>query len=375
MSTLHHRWSRECVVALATAALVISISGCGSSSDSNNGDGTASADVAAAKALVAKYSLPMTDVHLPPLENKPAPGKKVAIVVNSTPGALSLKDGVVAAAQALGWTAVPLVYDAAKPTGLTDAFAQAVDDAPDAVVTSALNQSDYAQAAASLKEKGIPVVTSTDTDPVEAPVIANVSDSASWAESGRVAAAYVISKLGAKASVAMFNIPSFPILKVYEDAFRDEYRSLCAGCHYESHPVQPGDIGTKVPTQVVSAVQRTPSINVALMGFGAVATGVSGALASAGLSDVKVLGISASIDNITALSKGTEEMWVGFPLTTLGWKSIDALARYFNHESLDVTTTVQTPIQVLTKANVGAHPELPEVVDYPEIFKKLWLIE
>jgi ribose transport system substrate-binding protein len=375
MSTLHHRWYRKCLVALATPALVFTISGCGPNSSANNGDSTATADVAAAKALMEKYSAPMTDVHLPPLEKKPAPGKKVAIVVNSTPGSLSLKDGVVAAAEALGWTAIPVIYDAAKPTGLIDAFAQAVDDAPDGVVTTALNQSDYAQAAASLKEKGIPVVTSTTTDPVSAPVIANVSNSASWAESGRSAAAYVVAKLGGKASVAMFNIPSFPILKVYEDAFRDEYHSLCADCHYESHPVQPGDIGTKVPTQVVSAVQRTPSINVALMGFGAVSTGVSGALASAGLNDVKVLGISASMDNITALSKGTEEMWVGFPLQTLGWKSVDALARYFNNEPVEVATTVQTPIQILTKDNVADHPELPEVVDYAGIFKKLWLVE
>ncbi len=374
MHRLHHRWTRQCPVALAAAALVITVAGCGSSSGGSGGGASSGADVAAGKALVEKYSAPMTSVDLPALKSTPAPGKKVAIVVNSTPGSLTLKDGAKAAAEALGWTAVPIIYDAAKPTGLTDAFAQAVDDSPDGVITTALNQSDYAQAAGSLKKKGIPVVTSTTTDPIKAPVIANVSNSDSWALSGQLAAAYVIDKLGDKASVAMFNIPSFPILKVYENAFKDEYKSLCPDCHYESHPVQPGDIGTKVPTQVVSAVQRTPTINVALMGFGAVSTGVSGALASAGLNDVKVLGISASAENLTALTKGTEEMWVGFPLATLGWKSVDALARHFNNEPVEAATTTKTPVRILTKSNVGDGATLPEVVDSSGIFKKLWQV-
>lgn len=374
MHRLRNRSSYKYVVALATAALVLGASACSNSSGSGGKSDGSGADVAAAKELVTKYSAPMTSVHLPALKKRPEAGKKIAIVVNSTPASVSVKDGAVAASKVLGWTAVPIVYDAAKPTGLTDAFAQAVDVAPDGVLTTGLNQTDYAQAAGTLKKNGIPVVASATTDTVAPPVIANVSNTESWADSGRVAAAYVIAKLGDKASVAMFNIPSFPVLEAYEKAFKREYHSLCPDCHYESNPVQPGDIGTKVPTQVVSAVQRTPSINVALMGFGAVSTGVSGALASAGLNDVKVLGISASMDNLTALSKGTEEMWVGFPLQTLGWKSVDALARYFNKESVDIATTAQTPLQILTKQNVGDKPALPEVAGYPEIFKKLWLI-
>lgn len=374
MYPLHPSRSRTYQVACATAALAIVLTSCSNGSGSGSGSDDSAADTESAAALVEKYSAPMTEVNLPPLTRKPDAGKEVAIVVNSTPGSLSLSDGATAAAEALGWTAVPIIYDAAKPTGLTDAFAQAVDESPDAVITTALNQSDYAQAAGTLKAMGIPVVTSTTTDPVDAPVIANVSNSDSWAESGRAAAAYVVSDLGNKASVAMFNIPSFPILDVYEKAFKDEFHSLCPGCHYESNPVQPGDIGTKVPTQVVSAVQRDPSINVALMGFGAVSTGVSGALASAGLTEVEVLGISPSMDNIAALSSGTEAMWVGFPLQTLGWKSVDALARHFNGEPVDVATTAQTPFQILTKDNVGKNPELPEVVDYPDIFRKLWQV-
>jgi ribose transport system substrate-binding protein len=289
MCLLHHRRSRKHLVALATATL-IGVSACSNGSSPDAKPEGSRADVAAAKALVGEYSGPMTSVDLPPLQKKPKPGKKLAIVVNSTAGALSVKDGAVAAAKVLGWTAVPIVYDAAKPTGLTDAFAQAVADAPDAVVTLALNQTDYAQAAATLKKKGIPVITSSTTDPVAPPVIANVSNGDSWAESGRVAAAYVVAKLGDKVSVAMFNLPSFPVMAAYEKAFKDEYHSLCADCHYESNPVQAGDIGTKVPTQVVSAVQRTPSINVAVMGFGPVSTGVPGALASAGLKNVKIVG-------------------------------------------------------------------------------------
>jgi ribose transport system substrate-binding protein len=354
--------------------MVLAGSACSSSAASDTG-GSGGADTDAAKATVVKYSKPMTAVNLPPLAKTPEPGKKIIFVVNNLPESGYIADGAVAAGELLGWDVKKIVYDVASPTGVTAAFAQAVDESPDGVMTNATNTSDYAAAAKALAEKNIPVVTSNTTDPIAAPIIANVADPEQYKRAGMIVAAYAVAQKGDKASVAMFNIPSFPILQVYETAFKDEFLRLCPTCHYESHAVQAGDIGTKVPAQVVSAVQRTPSINFASMGFGAVGTGVSAALASAGLNDTKIIGIQPTTENLNALKSGTEDMWVASPITGMGWKSIDAFARYFNRESVGVATTAELPFVIITKAN--AHDYLPraELPDYESVFKRIWLIQ
>jgi ribose transport system substrate-binding protein len=367
---------RRRVVACAMAAGVILVAGCGSDSDSDGSGSGAGADTAAAKAMVAKYGEPLTSVDLAPLEKTPEPGKSIIFVSNNIPESQYLAEGSIAAAELLGWTAKNIVYDAASPTGLTAAFGQALEEAPDGVITNATNATDYAAAAKGFLEANIPVVTSNTTDPIEAPVVANVADPAQYELAGKIAASYAVAQEGDNASVAMFNIPSFPILEVYETAFKDEFLRLCPSCHYESHAVQAGDIGTKVPAQVVSAIQRTPSINFASMGFGAVGTGVSGALASAGLKDTKIIGIQPTTENLTALSSGTEEMWLASPITGMGWKSVDALARYFNDEDVDAATTAQVPFVIVTKDNAEEYMPRAEVNggDYEDVFKPIWLI-
>lgn len=364
----------------SVVAGVLIVAGCSSGSDTTgSGNGSTAgptADTAAAKALVSQYSAPLAEVDLPALKTKPDAGKKIIIVTNNIPESQYLADGAIAAAELLGWSAENIVYDAASPTGLTAAFGQAVEKAPDGVMTNATNVTEYAAAAQALADSNIPVVTSNTTDPIAAPIIANVADPDQYKLAGKIAASYAVAQQGDKASVAMFNIPSFPILQVYETAFKDEFLRLCPNCHYESHAVQAGDIGTKVPAQVVSAVQRTPSINFAAMGFGAVGTGVSGALASAGLTDTKIIGIQPTEENLTALSSGTEEMWLASPITGMGWKSVDALARHFNGEPTDVATTATLPFVVVTKDNAEQNLPRAEVDggDYDSVFAPLWLV-
>jgi ribose transport system substrate-binding protein len=362
------------------AAGVVVVSGCGSDSDSGGSSGSGGslgADTAAAEAMVAKYGEPLTSVDLPPLTKTPEPGKKVIFVTNNIPESQYLAEGAVAGAELMGWEAENITYDAASPTGLTAAFQQALDEAPDGVMTNATNATDYAAAAKGFADAGIPVVTSNTTDPVEAPIIANVADPSQYELAGKIVASYVVAQKGDEASVAMFNIPSFPILEAYETAFKDEFLRLCPDCHYESHAVQPGDIGTKIPSQVVSAIQTDPSINFASMGFGAVGTGVSGALASAGITDTKIIGIQPTTENLEALSSGTEDMWLASPITGMGWKSVDALAREFNGEPVDVATSAQVPFVIVTKDNADDYKPRAEVNggDYEDVFKPIWQID
>lgn len=371
--------------AVAATTFVAVLAGCSSSGGSKSQSGSTSpggtsagtagdkANVAEAKAVVAKWEAPPS-FNLNPLKSAPPRGKRIALVYNNV--STDILNGAEEAAQALGWTAIPIQYDTASATGLVDAFAKAVQENPDGVMTTGANATEYAQAAKQFAAKNIPVVTNSSDDamPFKPPVIANTNDPAQVELSGRITAAYVVAKKGADANVALYNIPSISVLKVYENAFKAEYLRLCPSCKYKSIAVQAGDIGTKVPAQVVSTIQTDPKINFLVMGFGAVATGVPGALRTAGISGIKIVGEAPVLPNIENLTNGSEDMYVAFPLHGLGWKGIDALARYFNKESADIDTTAPQAFQILTKANTAGPAALPEVDKYQAYFKDLWQV-
>jgi len=346
-----------------------STSRAGSSAVAETGAGANTTDAAS---TVAKYSKPLTSFNLSPLTSAPPRGKKIVFVGNNTPNVHAIMVGAQAAAKALGWNLTPITFDPSKPTGTQDAFEQAVQDHPDAVVTAGEDQSQFAQTAKELVANNIPVVVSATTDTVGAPIIANVTDAEQTALAGRITANYVVAQKGSHADVAMFNVPSFSILKTYETAFKTEYLRLCPGCKYKSVPVQIADIGTKVPAQVVSTLQTDPKINVAVMGFGTISLGVGAALRAAGITGVKIVGETPAVDNIAALTNGTEDMWVAYPLYGMGWKSMDALARNFTGESAAIDTSAPTPFQILTKTNAPHPAGAPEVADYQNYFKQLW---
>jgi ABC-type sugar transport system substrate-binding protein len=357
-------------------ACVAALAACGDSDDSgsNGASGGGDALVDEAKTLAAEYEQPQETFNLPPLESAPPTGKTVAVVVNNIPESHEILVGAQEAAEALGWTTIPIVYDPSTPTGMQDAFAKAVDENPDGVITQAADTTAYAQAAEAFAAKDIPVVTSNTTDEVKPPIVANVTDAEQVAVAGRLTAAYVVAEKGADANVAIFNVPSFSILQAYESAFEEEFSRLCPDCDFKSVPVQPGDIGTKVPAQVVSTVQTNPDINVAVMGFGAVSLGVAPALKGAGITSVDIVGEAPAIGNVEALIKGDEKMWIAFPLRGIGWKSIDALARFYVTGSAEDATSAPMPYQILTEANVSEPAALPEVADYQQQFKDLWQV-
>jgi ribose transport system substrate-binding protein len=364
---------------IGAAASIVVVAGCSSSGGGTSPTGSGSAagggsgaKIAEAKAFSAKYAAPMKTFYLTPLTSAPEHGKKIVFVGNNTPNVHSEMVGAGEAVKALGWNLTPIVFDPSKPTGTDDAFAQAVAANPDGVITAGQDLSTFSKAAKEFKAKHIPVIISASADPVTPPVIANVNNGAQFDLAGRITANYVVAQKGKEADVAMFNVSSYTSLARYEAAFKTEYLRLCPTCKYKSVQVQIGDIGTKVPAQVVSTVQSDPKINFAVMGFGTISTGVPAALRTAGVSNVKIVGELPGVENISSLLNGSEDMWVGAPLYGLGWKAVDALARYFTKDPVGISTAAPTPYQTVTKANAPRPAALPEVVDYQQYFKKLW---
>lgn len=368
------RWISVLAVSAAAAALA---AGCGSSDGGDTSTATAStqsdggARVDEAKQIVAQYSKAMDSVNLPPLSKQPPRDVRFVYAECSTPACHIIGEGATAAGKALGWNVKVVSYDPV-PDEIVRGFQQVVDLKPDVVGTSSVDATAYEEQMNALRAADVPVAVNNNTDEVGNGVIANVTNPEQIERSGRLVAAWVVAEEGDKANVAMFNIPDFPILVRYEAAFKQEYERLCPDCKYTSKAVTAADIGNALPGIVTSTIERTPGVNVAVMGFGDLTAGVPAALDTAGFGDVKITGISPSLPNLEALLNGEEDMWVAVPLRTIGWKTVDALARSVTGDPVDVATTADTPLQILTQDNAPDPAAQPEVVDYETQFKELW---
>lgn len=352
--------------ALVAAALVAAAPGVAKTSD----DG---AVIATAKKAIAPYAKPMTSLLLPPLKSPAAKGKTVALLTCTTPACNVIFTGAVAAAKALGWK-YKLIQFAPTADGVQKAMQAAVDMRVDGIAITSLPSSLYPQQLAQAKAKGIPVVTGNTPDALGTGIIANVEPNAAVEGYGRILADWIISELGSKADVGFFNVLDFPALVAYQNAFKKEYLRLCPTCKFTPVKLQVSDLGTNVPKIVVATAQRNPKMNYAVMAWGDVSAGVRSALDTAGLKDVKIGGIAASLPNIQALVKGEEDAWVSPPLVTEGWKRVDALVRYFNHQDVSVDSKAPFPMQLQTSENTKT-VVLPEVVNAPALFKKLWKVK
>ena len=191
-------------------------------------------------------------------------------------------------------------------------------------------------------------------------------------------AASVIVDSGGSAHVLSVNVPSYPILNEFVAGMKATFAQWCPDCVIKDLNAQATDIGTKVPNQIVSAMQADPKLSVATFSFGDLSIGVPAALKAAGLK-LKIAGETATPANIQGVKDGTETAWVGFAAPVLAWRDVDVLVRSFTGDDPVKAGNTFLPTQILTKDNVDSAILNKDgyyvgVNDYEDAFKKLWLL-
>lgn len=387
---------RRTSVGLAVVTALALTAACGSSSSSSSGGtpsgGTTGAngaavggtDVAAAQSAVDGFLKVPTSIGLTQqLTKTPPTGKKMIITETPEPVTIKVNDGMVAAAKALGWTVsrIEIGTGAEDPEKALDA---AIDQKPDIIVQTGAPASQIRSGLARAKADKIVVLRSDNTDPpgIDGTIVNTGIDGAkqtgTW---GTMMADYVVAQSKGKADVIVVNFPVYPILTAFANGFDKELKAKCPSCKTTRLDQQVSDlVGGKTPTAVVSALQRDTGANWVVLSLGDATLGLKAALAAAGLtSRVKIGGESAGTANIEALKKGDEQAWTGFAASILGWRRVDAAARYFNGESLAIATSTLLPTQLITKDNVNSAPLDSDgyyvgVPDYEKQFKALWKV-
>jgi ribose transport system substrate-binding protein len=310
------------------------------------------------------------------LESKPPTGKRIVALETPVAVAKVTNDYRQRAADLLGWNMTRIIVGNG-PEDASKAMEQALDSRPDAIFYSGYDPSVMSAQLDRARTANIPVIA--ESVPIENPaIIGTVRDAASNDRLAQMSAAYVIGDSEGKANIEFFSVPSQPIITTYYDSFRKYIEQWCPACSINVNNFEYPDIGSNLPGQVVSSVQRNPNADYLIFGLGDALVGVEAALQSAGLDQqVKIGGAIPSLDNYEALRKGTQAFWAADAGPTQAWRETDLMVRAMQGTDLTVVNDAPLVSQLLTSDNIGgtAFDNDGYWLGYPEYvdaYKALW---
>jgi ribose transport system substrate-binding protein len=368
--------------AVLAAALAIT-AGCGGGDDQGGQTSAAPANgqgVQDAKAFVEKWSATPASIGLEEqLSKQPAAGRRIAHIRCPIEGCEAIYTGLSEASSALGWSVEPFNMDN-TPEGVNQAFEAALARKPDGIVISGIPEQVYKQNLDAAKAAGIPVVSLSVKDDATGMdgngIIATINQATQTQRFGELVGNWIVADdNGQGGDVAIFSVANFPTLTPFAETVQGIVKKGCPECATQIVNIQTTDIGKRMPSQVVSAIQQNPKIKYVAMAFGQMSTGVRPALDAAGYKDVKLVGEGSYAANLEALRSGKEQMWAGLTSTLQGWYATDAFARFFNGDNVKPTDNVIMPTQILTKATVGGDKWFLGPKDYQQQFKDLWKVQ
>lgn len=373
------------VVAVA-AALALLAAACSSSSStpaasSSSGSTSAgtSAQVLAAQQFVQKAKQAPTTIGVTtPLKTAPPKGKTFVWLQCDVSQCPVQTTAFAAATAAIGWHLKVISFQSENPATLVAAMKQALLYKPVAVAFSGLPQAVWASEIPAYKAAGVPLIVAyVGPQQISSPVIANIGGPPDITQNGQFIANWFIADSNGKGKALLFNVNDFPILKTFSDAVHSTVSSGCSGCSIVdlngTIPMVTG--GQSVPA-IVSALRKDPSIKYVISCDGPFIDGLPSALAAAGLAGkVKVAGQSGDVENLTDVKTGTEQAFTGLALHYGAWLMVDAALRHLEGIPFNPNGDGGLPKQLLTKDvsfTASTSYDLPS--NYPDLFKKLWLV-
>lgn len=356
----------------------LSLAACSSSSDGErSGGGEVSQEV---KDLVAEYQDAPTDIkQTEPLSATPEK-KSVAFIVCADPTCTVLGDALEGAITELGWDYTGIN---APATDFGSAVQQAIDLGVDYIAGTGSDVATFQNAFDAATDAGIPYFSCYSSDVPEGDasnLFANCYDLTAVDTYSRVLTSWIIEDSGADASIGVVNVPEFPTLSNAVPGVEETLEEFCDTC-----TSQPVDISVDVLTSggstnaIVSFLQSNPEVNYLYLAFGNFEPGLGQALKSAGLDDVKVVGVQPQQAQIESLINGESSAWIATPQENAMWTLADQMARVANGEwdqGLERTAAVP-PIYIIdtveeAEAIVDLQDGWPGPDGFKDQYRTLW---
>lgn len=361
------------LLALCAFLLTISVTACGSSSSPARTSSGGKSIPAAVSALKALESRP-ANIQVTQPVSKPIPtGKTIDWVVCGSPLCTVLTPSLQAAAAVLGWKVVA-IPGGLSPATIQDAWNQAVQNHPDAVVGSGFPAVVFSGALAKLQAANIPVVNGFTTDTpgngVDAEIVSLPSE---YENQGKAYAAYTLG-IGGTSTNALFVYGStFEADKYLKQGYQAEQTKLCPTCGFDALNVPESDVGTTLPSVITAYLTSHPNINFVDLGEGSFEAGLPQALQTAGLANrVKIVSQYPTQASVQDLMSGKMSALVSVEQADAMWLYVDALARIFTGQS-PAPSEASSPVWVVTNKTANQlTPPYHVVANYQAQFKKLW---
>jgi ribose transport system substrate-binding protein len=350
-------------VALVSA---LSVAACGSGEAANS----SSAPTKDLPDDVAKYLEPPTSVGTDEsLSAQPPTGKTIAVLTCNISSCRSYLDAATEAADVLGWTVEPFLFDP-TPEQVLSQMNAAIASHPDGIMINGQDSSVWNSAISAAEAAQIPIVSQGSTDVPGGPVIATGTSSDQWDTVSELVGKFIAADSDGDAKVLSYGLAPFKISMQIASGIADAVTANCDGCTATVVPSQATDIGSGIPQDVVSQLQQNPDINYVSFSDGAMTPGVVAALREAGLSDkVKIVGADAQGTDYTSMKNGEEYAFVQFSVPSYAWQGVDALAR---HVVGDPQVTYTMPNQILTKSTIGDESADAVLNDLPRDLSDQW---
>ena len=350
--------------------------------------GAAVDEVAAAKEAAAlAVTIPENIALTVAASATPPTGKKVAWISCELPSCPEVGEDWPLIAKTLGWELKVINVKSFEPA---PGVQQALDWGANYIAISgspiALYQAQFDAGIA----KGVKFTSAYTTDAPQGVdggiqgLLTTVGD-ASYVEMAMKAfASWIIADSNAEAKVVMVNIRDFPVLVAAENAQKAALAAGCAKCTFDVIPVTIEDLGGgKVPQAVASYLQENTDVNYVLFAFGGLPTGVSAALKTAGITNVKLVGGDFSAPNLQEVIDGTNSAWTSNPKAEASWimahaMVLDSLGDTYTEERTGAalqTFIVDTPEAAQAILDGGGLQNWKGPKTQADQFKALWNIK
>lgn len=366
------------IAALLVAVACVVAVGCGDDDSpdeagggsSGSGSAGATAGLERARADVEQQRKQPSDIGITePLATKPT-GKQVALVACGAPICSSAVPILEEPLKVLGID-VKVFNAGTTPDSITSTFNSVVQSKPDAVIDFAVPPILWKAQLASLKKADVPVIiTAADPPPgQEDAVTATFFGAQERVEFGAHLANLITADSEGKGKALYVWTPELTGLEPQTKSFQETLEKNCPGCAAEIMTAKTSDIGKRLPSQVVSALQRNPDIEYVALMSGDLATGVPEALRGAGLSGVKVITSAGRPSNYEYIARGQQFADLSAFLPAYLWQVADATARSVTGQELPDSSI---PTQWIEKDNADFEGFPPFGSDFQAEFKELW---
>ncbi|MGY1815835.1 sugar ABC transporter substrate-binding protein [Blastococcus sp. SYSU D00820] len=377
------------IACLAAASLVV-LAGCSNTRDAGGGDGggaaVASGDLStpalqeAAERVEAALEEPTEVGVTEPLSRTPDEGKNITFLQCGVGVCQQIGDELDDAAALLGWN-MTYVDQGTTPEQIVAAWDRALtaDPRPDAILTSGVPSVVFQRQLDQAREAGIPVVDwASANEPGTPGIIFDINPVEDNETRGRLLADYAAVQTDGDLNSIFIQVPDFPTLVAEEEAYTAQLEEVCPDtCTTETLDFPATDIGTRVPSAIVSHLQTHPEVNYIVLSFDDMGTGVIEALRAAGLDQqVTIIGQASNQTAAQSIAEGTGQVaTIPQGVGQMAYKALDVLARHFNGDSLDADRENLLPIWIQTRDTIGDPNDLwkgPE--GYADQFAALWQV-